>query len=331
MCKIKQNLTRENINYQLTGLGMQLRYLTDALMCTFMEVPVSYFFELRGNMPAAVEDRMLYLENLVSRIDIEFFKEAKSQIFNTNDRELAEKFCELDLVVWQLVMLGTRYEEEHSAVEHIAEVAGELLQLVHFLKMEMLHENFFEFNAVETIQTRLLLEKVSKERTGEQSADKMYAGWLQLEDAVKVCDERSRAFAEGVQFLNDGTFEPKSVLSPEDVKRLYLFLGGHRTTTGPKNDVGVIDNSKVSLSHFTDALWHGCFTEIYDGDSARKKKFRFFINHFSKAYFKDCKGYCNRVARSINQTIVQLDRFDKDANFAAGLKEVLPLVNYNKT
>ena len=81
-----KQLTRENINYQLTGLGMQLRYLRDALMCTFMEVPVSYFFELRGNMPVAVEDRMLYLENMVSRIDIEFFKEAKSQIFNTNGK-----------------------------------------------------------------------------------------------------------------------------------------------------------------------------------------------------------------------------------------------------
>ena len=167
MCKIKQNLTRENINYQLTGLGMQLRYLRDALMCTFMEVPVSYFFELRGNMPDAMGDRMLYLENMVSRIDVEFFKEAKSQIFNTNDGELTAKFCELDLVVWQLVMLGTRYEGEHSTVEHIVEKAGELLQLVYFLKTEMLHEEFFEFNASETIKTRALLERIVTERTGE--------------------------------------------------------------------------------------------------------------------------------------------------------------------
>ena len=162
-----KQLTRENINYQLTGLGMQLRYLRDALMCTFMDVPVSYFFELRGNMPVSLEDRMLYLENMVSRIDVEFFKEAKSQIFNTNDRELAAKFCELDLVVWQLVMLGTRYEGEHSTVEHIVEKAGELLQLVYFLKTEMLHEEFFEFNASETIKTRALLERIVTERTGE--------------------------------------------------------------------------------------------------------------------------------------------------------------------
>lgn len=235
---MEEQLTRENINYQLNGLGMQLRYLRDALMCTFMEVPVSYFFELRGNMPASLEDRMLYLENMVSRIDIEFFKEAKSQIFNSNDRELAEKFCELDLVVWQLVMLGTRYEKEHSTVEHIVVMAGELLQLVYFLKTEMLHEEFFAFNASETIKTRALLERIVTERTEEQSGDNMYGGWAQLEDAVKACDERTKAFADGVQILNDGTFEPKSALSPEDVKRLYLFLGEHRTVRGPKNRFG---------------------------------------------------------------------------------------------
>lgn len=145
-----KELTRENINYELTGLGMQLRYLRDALMCTFMDVPVNYFFELGGNLPVALDDRMPFLERMAAAVDVEFCKEAKSQIFNTNDKELAEKFCELDLVVWQLVMLGARYEEEHTAVERIAEMAGELLQLVHFLKTELLHEYFFKFNTVET-------------------------------------------------------------------------------------------------------------------------------------------------------------------------------------
>ena len=51
-------LTRENINYQLIGLGMQLRYLRDALMCTFMDIPVNYFFELRGNLPVGMDERM---------------------------------------------------------------------------------------------------------------------------------------------------------------------------------------------------------------------------------------------------------------------------------
>lgn len=325
----KIELTRENINYQLTGLGMQLRYLRDALMCTFMEVPVGYFFELRGNMPDAMGDRMLYLENMVSRIDVEFFKEAKSQIFNTNDRELAVKFCELDLVVWQLVMLGTRYEEEHSAVEHIANKAGELLQLVYFLKTEMLHEEFFEFNAVESIQTRLLLERVAKDRTEELSVNGMYAGWLQMEDAVKTCAEKTNTFAEGIHILNDGTFEPKSVLSPEDVKRLYLFLGEHRTVTGPKNDMGVIDMSKISLSQFEDALWHGCYTGFEDG--GRNNKLRLVIVHFSKAYIKDCKTYRNCAARSMGLSYDQLCRYTKDKQFAAKLQKVLPLVDYNNT
>ena len=328
---IYDDLTRENINYQLTGLGMQLRYLRDALMCTFMEVPVSYFFELRGNMPDAMGDRMLYLENMVSRIDVEFFKEAKSQIFNSNNKELAEKFSELDLVVWQLVMLGTRYEEEHSTVVHIVAMAGELLQLIYFLKTEMLHEEFFEFNASESVKTRALLERIVTERTEEQSVDNMYGGWSQLEDAVKACDERTKVFADGVQILNDGTFEPKSALGPEDVKRLYLFLGEHRTVRGPKNDIGVIDTTMISLSQFEYALWHGCFTEIFECGSVRKEKFCFFITHFSKAYIKDCDGYRNRAARSLNLSPSQLSKFTKYDDFAAGLQQVLPLVKYNNT
>lgn len=328
---IYDDLTRENINYQLTGLGMQLRYLRDALMCTFIEVPVSYFFELRGNMPDAMGDRMLYLENMVSRIDVEFFKEAKSQIFNSNNKELAEKFSELDLVVWQLVMLGTRYEEEHSTVVHIVAMAGELLQLIYFLKTEMLHEEFFEFNASESVKTRALLERIVTERTEEQSVDNMYGGWSQLEDAVKACDERTKVFADGVQILNDGTFEPKSALSPEDVKRLYLFLGEHRTVRGPKNDIGVIDTTKISLSQFEYALWHGCFTEIFECGSLRKEKFCFFITHFSKSYIKDCDGYRNRAARSLNLSPSQLSKFTKYDDFAAGLQQVLPLVKYNNT
>ena len=328
---IYDDLTRENINYQLTGLGMQLRYLRDALMCTFMEVPVSYFFELRGNMPDAMGDRMLYLENMVSRIDVEFFKEAKSQIFNSNNKELAEKFSELDLVVWQLVMLGTRYEEEHSTVVHIVAMAGELLQLIYFLKTEMLHEEFFEFNASESVKTRALLERIVTERTEEQSVDNMYGGWSQLEDAVKACDERTKVFADGVQILNDGTFEPKSALSPEDVKRLYLFLGEHRTVRGPKNDIGVIDTTMISLSQFEYALWHGCFTEIFECGSLRKEKFCFFITHFSKSYIKDCDGYRNRAARSLNLSPSQLSKFTKYDDFAAGLQQVLPLVKYNNT
>ena len=328
MCKIKQNLTRENINYQLTGLGMQLRYLTDALMCTFMEVPVSYFFELRGNMPVAVEDRMLYLENMVSRIDIEFFKEAKSQIFNTNDRELAEKFCELDLVVWQLVMLGTRYEEEHSAVEHIAEVAGELLQLVYFLKTEMLHEEFFCFNGIEEIQMTNLLEKVDRERAQSGSAHGEYAGWSQLEDAVKACDDKSNADVF-IDFANHGKFEVRSALEPEKVKALYLLLGEYRTATGPKNDMGVIDMSKISLNQFENALWHGCYTGFEE--NGRNDKLRFVIVHFSKAYIKNWKAYRNCAARSMGLSYEQLCRYTKDKQFAAKLQKVLPLVDYNNT
>ena len=173
---VNKELTRENINYELTGLGMQLRYLRDALMCSFMDIPINYFFELRGNLPVAMDERMPFLERMVAAVDVKFFKDAKAQIFNTNDMELALKFCELDLVVWQLTMLAYRYEEEHQALAHIAEKVGELLKLVHFLKTGMLHKNFFCFNGIEEIQMTDLLEKVARERAQSGSAHGEYAG-----------------------------------------------------------------------------------------------------------------------------------------------------------
>lgn len=321
-------LTRENINFQLTGLGMQLRYLRDALMCTFMDIPVNYFFELRGNLPVSMDERLPFLERMAAAVDVEFCKEAKSQIFDANEKELAVKFCELDLVVWQLVMLGTRYEEEHPAVERIAEVAGEQLQLIHFLKTEMLHEEFFKFNMVESIQTRLLLERVAKERSEELSANGMYAGWSQLEDAVKACDDKSNADVF-IDFANHGKLEIRSALEPEKVKELYLLLGEYRTATGPKNDMGVIDMSKISLNQFENALWHGCYTGFEE--NGRNDKLRFVIVHFSKDYIKNWKAYRNCAARSMGLSYEQLCKYTKDKQFATKLQKVLPLVDYNNT
>ena len=86
-----------------------------------------------------------------------------------------------------------------------------------------------------------------------------------------------------------------------------------------------------TLSQFEYALWHGCFTEIFECGSVRKEKFCFFITHFSKAYIKDCNGYRNRAARSLNLSPSQLSKFTKYDDFAAGLQQVLPLVKYNNT
>lgn len=184
-------LTRENINYQLIGLGMQLRYLRDALMCTFMDIPVKYFITLRGNLPVRKEECMPFLEHMASAVDVELFKGAKTQIFNINDRELAVKFCELDLVVWQLTMLTSRYEGEYEAVARIAEKAGELLQLVYFLKTEMLHKDFFCFNAVEEIQMADLLERVARERAQSDSAHGLPWGFSIASSISRNCSNRS--------------------------------------------------------------------------------------------------------------------------------------------
>lgn len=321
-------MNRENINFQLTGLCMQLRYLRDALMCTFMDIPVKYFISLRGNMPVRKEECMPFLEHMAFAVDLELFKEAKTQIFNINDRELAVKFCELDLVVWQLTMLTSRYEGEHEAVARIAEKAGELLQLVYFLKTEMLHKDFFCFNAVEEIQMADLLERVAREHAQRDSAHGEYAGWSQLEDAVKACDDRANADVF-MDFVNHGKFEVRSALEPEKVKELYLLLGEYRTATGPKNDMGVIDMSKISLNQFEIALWHGCYTGFEE--NGRNDKLRFVIVHFSKAYIKNWKAYRNCAARSMGLSYEQLCRYTKDKQFATKLQKVLPLVDYNNT
>lgn len=325
---MNEQLIRENIYYQLIGLSMQLRYLRNALMCTFLDIPVNYFFELRGNLPMSMDARMLFLEEMLAAVDVEFCKETKSQIFNANDTELAEKFCELDLVVWQLVMLGTRYEEEHPAVERIAEMAGELLQLVHFLKTAMLHKGFFSFNAVEEILMADLLERVAREHAQGCSEHGEYAGWSQLEDASKACFDKPNADVF-TDFANHGKFEVRSALEPEKVKELYLLLGEYRTATGPKNDMGVIDMSKISLNQFENALWHGCYTGFEE--NGRNDKLRFVIVHFSKAYIKNWKAYRNCAARSMGLSYEQLCRYTKDKQFAAKLQKVLPLVDYNNT
>ena len=132
-----------------------------------------------------------------------------------------------------------------------------------------------------------------------------------------------------LDFANHGKFEVRSALEPEKVKELYLLLGEYRTATGPKNDMGVIDMSKISLSQFEDALWHGCYTGFEDG--GRNNKLRLVIAHFSKAYIKDCKAYRNCAARSMGLSYDQLCRYTKDKQFAAKLQKVLPLVDYNNT
>ena len=123
----EKQLTRDNIAYQIKGLEMTLRYLRDALMYTFMDIPIKYFFGLNGNLPLQREDRMLYLNHTLSNIDLMFFKDAKTHIFNTNDKDLAEKYCQIDLLVWQLTILSSRFKRRDKIVQHIGGIVSELL------------------------------------------------------------------------------------------------------------------------------------------------------------------------------------------------------------
>ena len=172
------------------------------------------------------------------------------------------------------------------------------------------------------------MEKVARECAQSGSAHGEYAGWSQLGDAVKACDDKSNADVF-IDFANHGKFEVLGVLEPEKVKELYLLLGEYRTATGPKNDMGVIDMSKISLSQFENALWHGCYTGFEE--SGRNDKLHFVIAHFSKAYIKDCKAYRNCAARSMGLSYEQLCKYTKDKQFATKLQKVLSLVDYNNT
>lgn len=92
-----------------------------------MDIPIKYFFGLNGNLPLQREDRMLYLDHTLSNIDLMFFKDAKTHIFNTNDKDLAEKYCQIDLLVWQLTILSSRFKRRDKIVQHIGGIVSELL------------------------------------------------------------------------------------------------------------------------------------------------------------------------------------------------------------
>lgn len=185
----------------------------------------------------------------------------------------------------------------------------------------MLHEELFDFHGTPEDKKVALLLEASSSRFS-------YTGWPKLESAEKACDEKTNADAL-IYFINHGKFEVRSALEPEMVKELFLLLGEYRTATGPKNDMGVIDMSKISLNQFENALWHGCYTGFEE--NGRNDKLRFVIVHFSKAYIKDWKAYRNCATHSLGMSYDQLCRYTKDKQFAAQLQKVLPLVDYNNT
>lgn len=322
---VDQELTRKNITYQINGLKRQLMQIRDILMVTYMDIPVKYFFELKGNVPEHKDDRIKYMDFILSFIDLKFYKDAQEQIYETKDNELAIKFCDLDLYIWQLIVLTTRFEDKDELVGRIGKVTSELLHLVYFLKEEQLGKDFFVFEEKKLVKTYLLLEQYADEGLGKQ-----YAGWVQLEDASKKCDEQQKRLDIELykqQLANCDKFEPKRALDSETIKELYDYLGHYIAikTTGET----VIDTLKISLRQFEKALWYGNYTgfKVVGHD----KKLHFFINHFSKAYIKETELYRTRADLTLCHKEFTLDHYKKDDKFAEGLQKILPLLQYNDT
>ena len=321
-----KELTRDNINYQITGLGMQLRYLKDALMYSFLGIPLEKFFILRGNIPVVMEERMPFLDKEVARFDVPFWKEVKRFLFNSNDKELAEKFCELDKVIWQLAVLSSRFEDEHVAILRIREMATEMLQLVYDLKTEMLRNKFFEFDGLAKMEEVILLDEMDFEASNAKAVKDKYAGWGQLEDAVKACREKAKQEKQNLKtLLADGRFE---LTTPICVKNVYDFLCyGYKFGGERKPYDGVIDPAYITEEALEQALMSGCYFGFKE--HSRNDQLYFFICRFSKAYVEDVKTYRQIAASSLGTTVSNLEKYNKIDGYAEGLRRTLTKIKYN--
>lgn len=327
-------LTREHIVYHIKGMEMALTYLRDALMCTFMDIPVRYFFELNGNLPLHFQDRMTFLEKYtVTAEKVKLMCAVKSLIFNTNDKELGEKYCALDLLLWQNTILLSHFAEKEKALVHIGEIVSELLQYVYFLKTEMLHKDFFDFDRFAKAEMELLLEEVAAEKAKQESSADKYAGWHQLEaasDKSKECcnkaDLENNAIAKE---FKGGEFSMVSPISKESIHEVFQYLQDFKINSGADYGKSIIDVGSITSEDFEHAVRTGSYGKLFG--HCRMKKLYFFICCYSKAYIQDWKSYRDIAAASLQTSRKNLESYSKDPDFAKGLQTILPLLKFNNT
>lgn len=318
--------TRTNILSKLKLLEMSLVYIRDTLLTSFLKVPIDFFFELKGNSPLRIEDRLILLNRMTDNMDVELFRYISSYIVNSNDKELAEKYSGLDLLVWQLTILTSRIETSDQRIARVCEVVAKLLKNIYSIKTEMLHKEFFEFDYTTIANNVLLFERIENDKENSK-----YAGWKQLENTAGYADEvisQNPAERIDADFLNSGKFEMKSALSDKDIEALYLFLGNFRTQSGPVCDKGIIDISTVSLESFRNSLVYACYTGFDQNN--HKDQLKTFICRFSSSYIANYKEYRNRAALSMGMQLKQLEKYNVDGRFAAQFKKILPLIKFNK-
>lgn len=309
-------LTRSTIITQFKRLEMILVYVRDALMVTFMDIPVESFCELQGNLPFSIEDRIKMLNQLLDMIKPDTIKAIEDYILDSGDRELAEKVCMMDLLVWQLTVLSLRYPDICKQVHLMNLITCDVLQFIYTLKRNILNKNFFDFNVrnLEEINGLIQLSKYEKLRVDSN----IYLGWKGLENAAASCDQ--------IICKNTIVGESFELKSPVNINALYKYLVGYSIKSGKYRGKSVVGSS-VSLDSFSLAVYtgdYGCLVENCILD-----KIFCFICHFSASYISDTMAYRIIAATSLHTKLKNLQSYNIDKDFAEGLKRCIPLIKFN--
>ena len=192
---MNKELTREDIFHNLDGLKLKLLYLRDALICMLQDVPVKHFVTLNGNFPPNHSDRMERLLSILRTIDMQYMKDVKSFILNNNDIDLAAEYGKLDLPIWQLVILSSRFKGDGEVETAISTCANKFLEDVYFVKTKMLKRDFFDFDTHEVARQVLFLEEIAEQKPNGVSPAENNPGWGQLEEIMK---KQGYTFSEGI-------------------------------------------------------------------------------------------------------------------------------------
>lgn len=315
-------IDRSTIFNKIKQLEMSLEYFRDAIMTTFLSVPVDLFFELKGNLPMAYDDRMKLLEHMLVHFDIEYLKGIQHFIVDSNDKELAEYFCNLDLKVWQLMILSYRYADKHDVIVCFSKIADELIQILFSLKQDILGKDFFDFDAYEVVQMTEILSLVSEKNEQTDTEYGKYVGWDKLESAVDK-------FGKKYSIIKDATFirGKFSLKSPVQIEKIYEYLLEYKINSGKFRGKSVV-YPEVSFEDFSFAVYRGDYSKLRE--HCILDKLFCFICLFSASYISDTKVYRVIAAASLHTKLKNLQSYNLNRDYAEGLKKCIPLIRFNK-
>lgn len=85
--------TREEVLQHLGDALISLKYVRDAFMYIFLNLPAKHFISLSGHITKDFDDQMVIIKKNFTFVDSSLLSEIKSFIVNTNDKDLAVKYA----------------------------------------------------------------------------------------------------------------------------------------------------------------------------------------------------------------------------------------------